>query len=74
MKNEGKTVSSSYPPRSSSDEKVYTIYFTWQVVYEIACYIYNMLFLEKFAYRIVASVTMYFTHEENICSENLIFS
>ena len=59
---------------SSSDEKVYTIYFTWQVVYEIAYYLYNMLFLEKFAYRIVASVTMYFTHEKNICSGNFIFS
>ncbi len=25
----------------------YIIYFIWQVVYEIACYIYIMLFLEK---------------------------
>jgi len=26
---------------------VYTDYFIWQVVYEIACYIYIILFLEK---------------------------
>ena len=25
----------------------YIIYFIWQVVYEIACYIYIILFLEK---------------------------
>lgn len=33
LKNDEKTVSSSYPPRSSSDEKFYTDYFIWQVVY-----------------------------------------
>ena len=25
----------------------YIIYFIWQVVYEIACYIYNLLFQKK---------------------------
>ena len=33
LENEGKTISSSYPPPSSSDKKFYTDYFIWQVVY-----------------------------------------
>ncbi len=36
LKNEEKTVSSSYLPRSSSDEKFYTDYFIWQAVYELS--------------------------------------
>ena len=40
LKNERKTSSSSYPPRSSSDEIFCTDYFIWQVVYEVTCHVY----------------------------------
>ena len=33
--NQKKVASSSYPPRSSSDEKLYIDYFIWQVVYRL---------------------------------------
>ena len=61
LENEGKTISSSYPPPSSSDKKFYTDYFIWQVVYGLPAIfdiisfrlIYKIFCCQKIIYKMI---------------------